>query len=237
MSFYTEFAPFYSQIFPFREEVYLFLREYAASSGSKVLDAGCGPGFYCGRFLHDGFRVMGIDLDAGMIGAAVDAFPQAEFRCMDITGIGLLHGSFQMIYSIGNVLAHLSTDRLPLLIGSVYDKLDSGGYWVFQVVNWDYILTLREYTFPVKSIESGLAEFHRRYELISQKSVIFDVELISDGKSVFREQSTLYPQREEEFLQLHARAGFSAEGVYGGFDKREYLKSRNSGLVMVFRKP
>jgi SAM-dependent methyltransferase len=237
MSFYTEFAPFYSQIFPFREEVYGFLREHAGSSDSSVLDAGCGPGFYCGRFLRDGFRVMGIDLDPGMISAAKDAFPQARFRCMDMSDIGSLRGSFQLIYSIGNVIAHLSPERLPHFLASVYDSLSRGGCWIFQIVNWDYLLTLKEYTFPVKRIESGEVEFHRRYPVISPERVIFEVEMISGGKTLFHEQSMLYAQSRETFLQLHATAGFYLDGVYGGFDRSEFLTNRNSGMVMVFRKP
>ena len=55
MSLYSEFAPWYEQLFPFREEVYLFLREHAGTSGSRILDTGCGPGHYCDRFQRDGF--------------------------------------------------------------------------------------------------------------------------------------------------------------------------------------
>jgi SAM-dependent methyltransferase len=236
MSFYTEFAPFYNQIFPFREEVYGFLREYAGSSGDCVLDAGCGPGFYCGRFSRDGFSAAGVDLDSGMISAAKEAFPQAGFHCMDISEISSLRGSFQLIYSIGNVLAHLSPERLPHFLASVYDSLSAGGCWVFQVVNWDYLLTLKEYAFPVKRIESGAVEFHRRYPVISPERVIFEVEMISDGKTLFHEQSTIYAQNRDTCLQLHETAGFLLEGVYGGFDRSEFFSNRNSGMVMVFKK-
>lgn len=236
MSFYTQFAPYYSQVFPFRDEVYRFLRGYAGETGSELLDAGCGPGFYCGRFAHDGFRATGVDLDSGMIAEAMQAFPLATFRCMDISEAGLLDATFQMIYSVGNVLAYLSPERLQLFLATVYEKLSPGGFWVFQVVNWDYLLTLQEYTFPVKSIGSGDVEFHRSYPLISPACVTFEVELLSEGKRLFHEESTLYPLCEEPFLQQHVEAGFSIEGVYGGFDKHPFIKSRNSALIMVFQK-
>jgi 2-polyprenyl-3-methyl-5-hydroxy-6-metoxy-1,4-benzoquinol methylase len=237
MSFYSAFAPFYSQIFPFREEVYLFLKKYAVLTECPLLDAGCGPGFYCDRFSRDGFTTVGVDFDWGMIDAATKTFSLPQFRCMDITGIGSLQGEFQMIYSIGNVLAHLSEEKLKLFIAAVYEKLASKGYWVFQVVNWDYLLTLQEFTFPVKSIQSGITEFRRAYPVISTQKAVFDVELITGGKTVFHEESILYPQCEAAYLQKHEAAGFITEGVYGGFDSTAFVNTVNSALVMVFRKP
>jgi len=236
MSFYTEFAPFYDQIFPFREDVYHFLREYAGEPGGALLDAGCGPGIYCGRFMQEGFRTTGIDLDSAMIAAANAAFPSASFYCMDITAIEDLPNSFQLIYSVGNVLAHLSGPQRQRFQASVYDKLDTGGVWAFQVVNLDYLVTLQEYTFPVKRIGGGSMEFYRHYSLISPEQATFEVELISEGKKLFHEVSRLYPVGMDACLAQHTAAGFSIEGVYGGFDNQPFSKERNAALVMVFRK-
>jgi SAM-dependent methyltransferase len=135
MSLYSEFAPWYEQLFPFREEVYLFLSEYAGTSGSTILDAGCGPGHYCARFQHD-----------------------------------------------------------------------------------------------------GSVAFYRCYPIISQECVIFDVELVSGGQKVFREQTTLYPLIADSFLQRHSDVGFSLTGMYAGFDKTPFNREHDSGLVMVIMK-
>ncbi len=236
MSFYSEFAPWYREVFPFREATYQFLCDHAGVQGSALLDAGCGPGSYCGRFLGDGFRVTGIDLDPKMIESASAAYPVGEFRCMDITALASLNRSFQLIYSIGNVLAYLSVERLEQFLGSVYEALEPGGSWIFQVVNWDYLLTQQEYTFPVITIDEGRVTFHRRYRHISPDHVAFEVWLSSGGDILFHEESKLYACSSETFLRLHAAAGFSLEGVYAGFDKSAFLKSRNSGLVMAFTK-
>ena len=237
MSFYSEFAPWYREVFPFREATYRFLGDHAGSAGSAVLDGGCGPGSYCGRFLSEGFRVTGIDLDPKMIDSAAAAYPAGEFRCMDIAALASLKSSFQLVYSIGNVLAYLSLDRLEQFLGDVYAALEPGGSWIFQVVNWDYLLCLQEYTFPVITIDDGQVAFHRRYRQISPEAVAFEVWLSSGERRLFHEQSELYPCSSEVFLRLHAAAGFSLDGVFAGFDKSAYLNSRNSGLVMAFRKP
>jgi hypothetical protein len=188
-------------------------------------------------FLRDGFRVTGIDLDRMMIEAASAVYHQGVFRCMDIAEIRYLHGPFQLVYSIGNVLAHLSLEKLETFLGDVYAALNSGSYWVLQVVNWDYLLTLKDYSFPVKTIAAGSMTFHRRYSQISPEGVVFEVQLTAAGTILFNEQSKLYPLTSDVLLQLHQAAGFSLEGIYAGFDKTEYRTNIDSGLIMVFSKP
>ncbi len=236
MSFYSVFAPYYELVFPFREEVYAFLREHAGRYGGAVLDAGCGPGHYCGMFLRDGFRVTGIDLDRMMIDAASAAYPQGVFQCMDIAGIASLQSSFTLVYSIGNVLAHLSFERIEAFLADAYASLEAGGFWIVQVVNWDYLLTLQDYTFPVKTLAGGAVTFHRCYSQISPEGVVFEVQLTVEGKTVFNEQSHLYPYTSDLLLRLHQAAGFSLVGFYAGFDRSEFGKDRYSGLVMVYQK-
>ena len=236
MSLYSEFAPWYEQLFPFREAVYLFLYEHAAPSGSSILDAGCGPGHYCGRFQRDGFRTTGIDLDPKMIDEAKASFPGSEFHCMNIADLASLRCSFRLIYSTGNVVAHLPPARFSALLQNVYTALEYGGCWIFQVVNWDYILGLAEYRFPVKTVDDGSVAFYRSYPLISQERVIFDVELHSGGRKVFNEQTILYPLTADSYLHRHTDVGFSLSGMYAGFDKKPFNRERDSGLVMVFKK-
>ena len=236
MSLYSEFACWYEQIFPFREEVYLFLRKHATPAGCTVLDAGCGPGHYCRRFQQEGFRPTGIDLDSEMIAAAAATSPMVAFHAMDIAELASLNQSFRLIYSIGNVVAHLSPERFSAFLSEVYDALEPGGCWIFQTVNWDYLLQLSEYTFPVKTVSNSSLSFHRRYLDISAEQAVFEVELMEDEQIIFNEQATLYPLTADGYLQRHEAAGFSLEGTYGGFDKRAFSREQNSGLVMVFTK-
>ncbi len=236
MSFYSDFAPYYELVFPFREEVYSFLKEHAGRYGGAVLDAGCGPGHYCGMLLRDGFRVTGIDLDRMMIDSAAAAYPQGIFQCMDIAGIASLQSSFALVYSIGNVLAYLSFEKIEAFLADVYAALESGGFWIVQVVNWDYLLTLKDYTFPVKTLDGGAVTFHRCYSQISPEGVVFEVQLTVEGETVFNDQSHLYPFTSDRLLHLHQAAGFSLAGVYAGFDKSAFSKDRYSGLIMVFQK-
>ncbi len=235
-SLYSEFAPYYEQIFPFREDVYTFLRRFSGHSGERVLDMGCGPGHYCGRFYDDGFIAEGVDLDPRMIEAASLRYPGVLFRCLDLAGPAVFVGRFRMIYSVGNVLAHIQPSTLPALLDRVHTALVPGGYWIFQVVNWDYLLTLTTYTFPEKKIEGGDVSFFRSYPVISDGRAVFYVRLVAAGRTVFEESATLYPTTSDTYSNLHEQYGFISAGIYAGFDGSVYSKVKNSGLVMVFRK-
>lgn len=235
-SFYSRFAPYYEQIFPFRDEVYAFLRRFSGDPGERVLDMGCGPGHYCGKFYDDGFIAEGVDLDRRMIEAASVTYPGVLFRCLDLADPSVFEGRFRMIYCVGNVLAHLHPSVLPTLFERVYSALDTGGYWIFQVVNWDYLLTMEEYAFPEKTIEGGDVSFYRAYPEISVERAVFDVRLVAGGRTVFEESATLYPATVDFYGRLHEQCGFIHMGSYAGFDGSVYRKEKNSGLVMVFRK-
>ncbi|MCF8383536.1 MAG: class I SAM-dependent methyltransferase [Chlorobium sp.] len=236
MSFYSEFAPYYEQVFPFREDVYAFLKGYAGVPGGPVLDIGCGPGHYCGRFARDGFSAVGIDLDSRMIAAAKASYPQASFHCMDMVDAGGLRGPFMLVYSIGNVLSHLSPGKLEQFIAEVFSLLAPGGYWALQVVNWEALLHRRGYLFPVKTLAGGELTFHRRYSGITPEQVRFTFLLKSGDKAVFSEEFTLYPVTSDRYRQLHERAGFLCAGSYGAFGGEAFSGERSAALVMVFRK-
>lgn len=236
MSFYSEFAPYYEQVFPFREDVYAFLKGYAGVPAGAVLDIGCGPGHYCGRFSRDGFDAVGIDLDSRMIGAAKASYPQASFHCMDMAEAGALRGCFGLAYSIGNVLSHLSPGKLERFIAEVYALLAPGGCWVLQIVNWEGILHRREYLFPVKTLDGGEMTFHRRYSGITPEQVRFTFSLKRGDTAVFSEEITLYPVTSFRCRQLHERAGFQCAGSYGSFGGEAFSGERSAALVMVFRK-
>jgi SAM-dependent methyltransferase len=237
MSLYSEFSKYYEETFPLREEVYRFLKSYLPENGGHVLDLGCGPGHYCGKFQEDGYTAFGIDLDAEMINTARKNYPASSFSCMDMTDIYALHEKFDCIYTIGNVLAHIPNKTLYTLLPKVKNALHAGGYWIFQVVNWDYLLHLQHYTFPIKSLAKDTITFHREYETLSEAEVLFRTGMKSGDAFLFEEAVKLYPLRSDSYLEYHQKAGLDLCGVYADFKKSAFDKNVNSGMVFVFRKP
>jgi SAM-dependent methyltransferase len=238
MSFYTRFASCYEAVFPFREEVYRFLKEHSGSERCAVLDAGCGPGHYCGRFVRDGYRATGIDLDGEMIASARKTYPGAAFRCLDLRRMNILGTGFRCIYSIGNVMAHLPSGDLPAFLERLHGMLPPDGVWIMQVVNWDRYLTMQDHDFPEKQVETagGPLAFRRRYTAIRPESAIFSFSLHRGAETLFEERMTLYPVTTAGYLSLHEAAGFRRKGCFAGFTGEPFRSEGDAGPVMVFAK-
>jgi SAM-dependent methyltransferase len=239
MSFYSQFAACYEQVFPFREEVYGFLLNHAGSAGSSVLDVGCGPGHYCGRFVHDGYRATGIDLDEAMINEARLNYSEAKFLRLDMRSANSAGNGFRCIYSIGNVLAHLRREDLFSFLETVHAMLVPGGCWIMQVMNWDALPASADYSFPEKTITSpgGVAVFRRSYTSIGPESLKFSFSLQNaSSEKLFDEQLDLYPVTCKDYLLLHDAAGFRNLAAYSDFSLSPVRPVPGSGLVMVFMK-
>ncbi|NTU68402.1 MAG: class I SAM-dependent methyltransferase [Chlorobiaceae bacterium] len=238
MSFYAVFAADYELVFPFREEVYRFLRAYAGAPGGRVLDVGCGPGHYCGRFAADGYLATGIDLDGAMIGEALRRYPEAAFRCMDMRRVDAVGGGFSCVYSIGNVMAYLRPEDFSRYLGRVNRVLEADGAWVMQVMHWDAFAGMGSYEFPVKAIfrNGEAATFHRTYRFETPGSVLFCVSLRQAGRVLFEDASVLYPLSVDRYLELHEMSGFGSGVVSADFNGSPLGEKPGSGLVMSFRK-
>jgi len=80
--------------------------------GSRVLDAGCGPG-RVGAHLHDvGHQVVGVDADPVLIAAAVEDHPGPRWLVGDLAELDLpaqgITEPFDAIVCAGNVMAFLA---------------------------------------------------------------------------------------------------------------------------------
>jgi len=236
MAFPPAFAGFYERIFPRDETVERFLLSLVPEPVSRILDAGCGTGLYCDSLSKQGHDVTGIDLDPAMIAYAESHYPGIPFQVMDLMEIGKLPGAFDMVYSTGNVLAHLNGTHLCLFFRALWNKLEPGGIWFFQVMNWDFILRRPEYVFQVKNDpENGLA-FFRTYTRISEEKVLFRTRLIQHEKTLFESETRMYPFRSGDLIRFHEKSGFRLVAQYAGYDRVPFDAGSESANLFVFRK-
>jgi len=79
--------------------------------GSRILDAGCGPGRVGGRLAELGHRVVGVDIDPALITEATSVHPGATWLVGDLSELDLATRSdpseFDVILSAGNVMTFL----------------------------------------------------------------------------------------------------------------------------------
>lgn len=231
---YSRFARWYDRIFPFSPGVYAFLSRHMDRPGGPVLDLGCGTGDYCAAFARDGMRAVGLDLDAAMIFRARESGSGAEFHVLDMGDFQVLGGPWSFIYSIGNTAAHLPPEKFWSCVDSVAACLEPDGTWIVQVMNWDYVLGLRHFTFPPKVMDGAV--FHRFYEDISASGLTFRTGLDVDGERVFDDAVRLYPLSSREIIEGHEKRGFrlvehAADYAGSAFDPEVF-----SANIFVFRR-
>lgn len=232
--FYTDFAQDYEEIFPFSLQTYTFLKKYMKEGAADILDIGCGTGHYCGRFAEDGHVVTGIDLDGAMIQNARGNYPKSDFSVLDLNEIQSIDKQFDLVYSTGNVLSHVSGESLEIFLMELRKKLKKDSLWIFQVINWDYILPLKEFSFPV--IETEGRRFIRNYKDIREQELEFHTELQDkkDKRPLFKDSVTMYPLCSKTLLELHKSMGFQLIGHFSDFSGKEFQSDLFSADIYVF---
>lgn len=83
-----------------------------AARGSRILDAGCGPGRVGAALAERGHSVVGVDVDPELIAAAEEDHPGptwlvADLALMDLPSLGIDEG-FDIVVCAGNVMTFLA---------------------------------------------------------------------------------------------------------------------------------
>lgn len=99
--------------------------------GKKVVDLGCGYGWFCRSAREQGAaQVLGMDLSEKMLGKAkqMTKDPAIEYRQQDLEALQLPEASFDLVYS--SLTLHYIED-LGKLFATVYQALVNGGEFIF----------------------------------------------------------------------------------------------------------
>lgn len=111
----------------------------ATSSGERVLDIGCGPGFLCAELLEEvgpNGSIVGVDSSVAMLNLAerrCHRHPNIEFRQADATALAVDDASFNAAVCV-QVLEYVPDVRAA--VGEMYRALRPGGRLVVWDVDW-----------------------------------------------------------------------------------------------------
>lgn len=111
-------------------------------AGQRVLDAGCGNGALCGKYLAEGCVTVGVDLSASGVGIARQAHPRGRFECtsMDESILGRLgEAPFDLVVST-DVIEHLYDPRT--YARGCFAALKNGGRLVMTTPYHGYLKNL-----------------------------------------------------------------------------------------------
>lgn len=95
--------------------------------GSKILDAGCGPGIPITKYLSENFEVFGIDFSAKQIEIAKKLVPNATFKKANMFNPGFAPATFDGIICM-YALIHVNRKRHLEILKEFYNLLKSPGF-------------------------------------------------------------------------------------------------------------
>ena len=107
------------------------LLDAMCARGSRVLDAGCGPGRVGSQLAAAGHDVVGVDIDPVLISAAEHDHPGptwlvADLAELDLPAAGIVEG-FDIIMCAGNVMTFLDPATRKPVLDRLARHLRSGG--------------------------------------------------------------------------------------------------------------
>lgn len=224
MSIYDLIAENYSDIFPCDENSVRFIKSMAQSAGAGILDAGCATGDTAIELAKSGYDVTGIDLNSRMIHIAGNKIKnlrhKVQFHVMNMLDIDKL-GIFNLILCFGNTLPHLQpvTEVNKFFIKAGTCIPDNGSF-IFQILNYDRILSEHKIEFPV--IENDSFIFRRNYAFPDSGLILFNIEF-KDKKTglVYSGSTDLLPLRQKQLLSLLEKTGFKNINVYSDYDMKK----------------
>jgi len=114
----------------FQQKVYTKLLSLVPppTSGARALDVGCGAGRWCKFLAARGYQTTGIDLQAGLIQANRQRYPQCEFACSAIQDYDSIE-PFDLISSV-TVLQHVPFEEQSRAIQNLRKLVRAGGFAV-----------------------------------------------------------------------------------------------------------
>lgn len=102
-----------------------------AHRGSRILDAGCGPGRVAAILSGLGHKVVGVDVDPELIAAAEQRHPEPTFLVGDLAELDLpsrgISEPFDLILSVGNVMPFLAFSTRQAVLAGMRDHLADKG--------------------------------------------------------------------------------------------------------------
>lgn len=221
--FYTSISEFYSEIFPYNPAQLLFVKKNLGDLVKKqILDIGCATGELAYHLAKEGSLVTGIDLNNDLLGQAIQkkSAPDLKFQLGDMLNLeaDFLPGQLDAVLCFGNTLAHLATPGLVRqMLAGVFTILKPGGKFLFQILNYDYILDEQIRQLPV--IETEAFTFIRKYEFEKNNPLIrFKTDLIlKKTDRAISNETSLLALKSKKLKGLLEDVGFYETEFYSDF--------------------
>lgn len=236
MSFYQQIAPYYHHIFKINANQVDFIKSKIPEKDAKLLDIGCGIGTLSFELIKYYNSILGIDMDAEMIRAALNRkdLKSIQFQQLSMLQLNsfINNNSIDGIICFGNTLVHLnSLDEIAEFLKQSRTVLKLNGKLLLQIVNYDRILAKNIKQLPL--IENDEILFERNYNYRkTENKVDFNTRLsVKSTQQIIENSIELLPLLKKELSPLLNKAGFKNAKYYGNF-KQESHSVESPALIL-----
>jgi ubiquinone/menaquinone biosynthesis C-methylase UbiE len=203
--------------------------------GSKILDAGCGPGGMAAKLMQRGYEVWGLDIAEPMIRQARERCGTDQFRVGDVERIPFPDNTFDGVVCLG-VLAYLDADAKAL--SEIERVLKPGGIAVVSNPSATCPLYYMDRVVAAAELLYVFAKYRLRGKPLPARPASVDVRM-------YRRRSWLHLLRSvgfepEECLcygwgWYHSRLGTFVEYLSRGVERFQRTLERLVGRNLVYR--
>lgn len=217
--------------------VNLIQRELPGSASSKVLDICCGAGRHSIELARRGFDVTGFDLSEYLITEAKKTFKKIpeknlklKFLNKDMRNFNF-RKSFDVAINIFTSFGYFDNDKENFKVFQNCNKsLKSGGWFVFDFINSDYLIK-NLVSVSIGKINGKKLVQKRRIE---NGFVIKDIYVDGKEKPSYSEILRLYSP--EDITDAMNITGFKVVKMFGDYYGNKFNKSKSSRLIIFAKK-
>ena len=136
---YNSLAPLYDFIYSIHYNYNLqenLVQEYVSSDAQSIIEGACGTGRLTNRLDSSFEKVVGFDINKGVLEIAKDRNPSIDFRTADMTELEI-EETFDVYCVLGNSAVHLVNGMFESFIAQSTTIVNDNGYLIFDYMPKD----------------------------------------------------------------------------------------------------
>ncbi|MBM4176086.1 MAG: class I SAM-dependent methyltransferase [Ignavibacteria bacterium] len=236
--FYNSISNFYDEMINLDSSVsakktlfpYFIQKNY-----KDAIDLGCGSGADSIALASLGLNVSAFDSSTKMLESAKKNSNSYNFKIkfsfIDLENFKTFNERTDFVISMGNTLANISSKSINKVFKNIFQTLNVGGSFLFQILNYERIINEKE---RLISITENNDSIYVRFYDFEKATLGFNILAIPKNnlKSTKIFTSTIYPHMKDILVGLLNSAGFSKIKVYGSFKKEKFNSIKSKDLII-----
>ena len=214
-----------------------YLKGFIEPEYKEGLDLGCGTGADSITLSKLGLKVDSYDHSFEMITKARSNARhhgvKINFSKKNLADVNLREGKYDLIVSLGNTLANLSSNELEILFSKLKEAIKRNGRILIQIINYEKLPKSGNHI--LRKFENNKISIIRKYEL-SDNEINFIIEINDKKNNLMKSLTTqIFPHSVEFLSQLAEQNNLNYE-TFGNLQKELYSKEKSENIVMVLSK-